>query len=143
MVTLTNASNAGIVDGIGVGDITDNDALPFLTIADDQITEGLTLGFIVTLTPVSGRDVTFTWLSGDGTAVDTQDYTQQLITSVTILEGTTLATLSVITQNDARDEEDTENMQVTIAGAGNSTIATGTTDADGAIDDNGLDPGGI
>src|SRR5207302_11223189 len=52
-VDLSNASNAGIADGSGLGTIQDDDGAPTISIADASVTEGdvgdTTLSFDVTL----------------------------------------------------------------------------------------------
>lgn len=75
-IRLSNvAGDATISDGVGVGTIVDNDDTPTITIANASITEGnagtKTLSFNVTLSAVSGRDISVSWATEDGTAKGT------------------------------------------------------------------------
>ena len=73
-VNLANPTNATIVDGHGVGTITDDDPLPALSVNDVTVSEGnagtANATFTVTLAPVSGRTVTVDYATerrhGDG-----------------------------------------------------------------------------
>ena len=69
---LDDAVNANIADATGVGTITDDDALPALTIADVTVAEGDTgttdAVFAVTLSPASGRPVTVNYATANAGA---------------------------------------------------------------------------
>jgi hypothetical protein len=77
----------------GTGTITDDDALPTLTISD--ATESFsTCTFTVTLSAVSGRDVTFDYATADGTKSAGTDYTAASGT-LTFAAGETSKTVTV------------------------------------------------
>ena len=70
-VHLADPNNATIADGIGLGTITDDDALPGLSVNDVTVTEGdagtVNAVFTVTLAPVSGQTVSVDWATANGT----------------------------------------------------------------------------
>ena len=79
-VSLSGASGATIGTAIGTGTIIDNDATPSLTIDNVSVTEGnagsVTAVFTVTLSAVSGRQVTVNYSTANGTATAASgDYT--------------------------------------------------------------------
>ena len=65
-------TNATILDGQGIGTITNDDAAPTLSINDVAVAEGnagtTTLGFTVTLSAASGQTVTVGYATANGTA---------------------------------------------------------------------------
>ena len=106
-VNLSNASNATIADGQGVGTITDNDPQPSLAINDVTVGEGdagtVTATFTVRLSQVSGRVVTVSYASASGTATSPGDY----VTSSGVLSfaaGETTKTIVVTINGDLLDE---------------------------------------
>ncbi len=75
-VELGQASGAAVSDGTATGRITDNDELPGLTIEDaPSVSEGDTAEFPVRLDASSGRVVTVSYRTVDGTALAGSDYT--------------------------------------------------------------------
>ena len=79
VVNLSNATNSAILDGQGLGTITDNDPTPSLSINDlSSIPEGdsgtSTATFMVTLSAASGQTVTVNFATADGTATAGSDY---------------------------------------------------------------------
>lgn len=130
VVNLSNATNAAIVDGQGVGTLTDDDPLPALAINDVNVNEGNTgtinLVFNVTLNNASGRTVTVNYATSDGTATTGagpggSDY---LATSgtLTFTAGMTSQTVSVVVNGDAFDEAN-ETILVALSGATNANVA--------------------
>ena len=120
--------------------ITDDDALPELTIADASVAEGGKAQFTVTLTPVSGRDVTVQWTTGDDGAeganqatADTDYTAQSTAASLTIAAGSASGTIGVQTTDDSVDEGD-ETFTVTLASPTNATLGSAKT-ATGTITD--------
>ena len=110
--------------------ITDADALPELTIADASVAEGEKVAFTVTLTPVSGRDVTVQWTTGDdGTdgavqATADTDYTSQATAAtLTIAAGDASGTLEVQTTQDTL-AEGSETFAVNLASPSNATLGS-------------------
>ncbi len=80
LVSLTGATGANIGDGVAVGTILDDDALPALSISDPApVPEGnsgqTNAVFTVTLTPVSGRTLTVAFNTVNDTAIAGADYT--------------------------------------------------------------------
>ena len=78
-VNLSAPSNATILDGQGQGTITNDDALPSLSIGNVTVTEGnsgtVNATFTVSLSAASGQTVTVNYATADGTAVAPGDYT--------------------------------------------------------------------
>ena len=125
--------------------ITDDDATPELTIADASATEGDKASFTVTLTPASGRDVTFQWTTGDdGTdganqATANTDYSAQTsAATLTIAAGNTSADIEVQTTEDNIAEGD-ETFVVTLSGPTNATLGASSS-ATGTITDDDTAP---
>ena len=77
-LNLANATNATIGDPLGIGTITDDDALPALAIDDVTVAEGdsgtVNATFTVSLTPLSGRTVTVNYATANGSATSPADY---------------------------------------------------------------------
>ena len=145
-VELASPTNATLGSpDTGIGTITDNDALPELTIANASVSEGGKAMFTVTLTPVSGRDVTVQWTTGDdGTdganqATADTDYTAlTTAATLTIAAGSTTGTVEVQTTEDTLDEND-ETFVVNLASPTNATLGTPST-ATGTITDDDAEP---
>ena len=121
--------------------ITDDDALPEITISDASVVEGGNAQFTVTLTPVSGRDVTVQWTTGDDTAqnavqatADTDYTAQTTAATLTIAAGSTTGNVQVQTTHDLVAESD-ETFVVELASPTNATLGTANT-ATGTITDN-------
>ncbi len=124
--------------------ITDDDALPELTIADASVVEGEKAEFAVTLDAVSGRDVTVQWTTGDDGAdgakqatADTDYTAQSSAATLTIAAGSTTGTIEVQTTEDSI-AEGAETFTVTLASPTNATIGTST--ATGTITDDDTAP---
>jgi hypothetical protein len=75
---LTNAVNAGIADGEGVGTVLNDDALPTVRVSDPVVREGNSgttpVVFKVSLSNASSRTVTVGYATADGTAKAGSDY---------------------------------------------------------------------
>ena len=78
-VNLTSPTNATILDGQGIGTITDDDDAPTISINDVTVTEGnagtTSATFTISLSAASGQTVTVTAATANGTAVAPGDYT--------------------------------------------------------------------
>jgi hypothetical protein len=130
-LVLSNVVNANVVDGTGVGTIVDDDATPTVSINDPAaVAEGAGVVFTVSLSAVSGRNVTVHWATsnGDGNgglddAVAPGDYTAGSNT-LTIPAGSASATITIATVNDG-DKENAEAFTVTLSNPTNATIAGG------------------
>ena len=77
-IGLSNPSNATLGDDLGLGTITDNDALPALSVGDVTVTEGnagtVNAVFTVTLSPLSGRAVAVNYATANDSATAGPDY---------------------------------------------------------------------
>ena len=144
MVLLSNAENADIDDGDGVGTIMDDDesaspALPTLSIDDAPATEAdnAEAVFTVTLSGENAATVTVGYATTDGTATEGDDYTGATGT-VTIVAGQRTGTIRVPVLNDT-EVESSETFTVTLSGPSNATIQDG--EGQGTItDDDGTEP---
>ena len=104
-VTLSNPSRATLADATATGTITDNDEPPEFSIMDADAAEGGLVTFNVSLNPASGKPVTVSYATADGTAKDGSDYTADSGT-LTFEAGDDLKTIEVQTREDAIDEPD-------------------------------------
>ena len=127
-VNVTNVTNAIVADGQGVGTITNDDALPSLSINDVSVAEGnsgtASAVFTVSLSAASGQTVTVNYATADGTAVAPGDYTAASGT-LTFAAGQTTRTITVLVNGDTAVETD-ETFTVGLSGAANATIADAT-----------------
>src|SRR5205814_822720 len=77
-VNLTNATNASIGDGVGLGTIANDDAVPCLPTRRSSDLEGISgtvnAVFTVSLSAASGQTVTVDYATANGTAVAPGDY---------------------------------------------------------------------
>ena len=122
-ITLQNASNATITGDTTTADfvITDDDATPSITIADQTVTEAGTATFTATLSNASSSDVTVVYTSSSGNATDGTDYTG-VTSTLTIPAGNTSGTFTVVTTTDTTNEVD-ETATVTLSSPTNATIS--------------------
>ena len=122
---LSNATNATIADGTGVGTITDDDPQPELAINDATVTEGnsgtVDATFTVTLSSVSGRTVTVNYASANTTATAPADYTA-VSGTLSFATGETTKTITVTVNGDLLDEAD-ETFAVNLSNAAGATVA--------------------
>ncbi|MYB04487.1 MAG: hypothetical protein F4Y13_09950, partial [Acidimicrobiaceae bacterium] len=106
---LTNPTGTTILDGTGVGAITDDDPLPQLSIANGRADEGDAVVLIAHLAPVSGRTVTVPWTTAATTsgnpATAGEDYTAASGT-LTFASGASSARIEVATLQDTTSETD-------------------------------------
>jgi hypothetical protein len=126
-VGLSNPVNATISDGSGTGTITDDDAVPTLSVNDVQVTEGnagaTTATFTVSLSAPSAKTVSVNWASADDDAVQPIDYTAGSGTLTFVPEDTS-ETLAVSVNGDLVAELD-EMFHVTLSSPTNATIGDG------------------
>ncbi|MCK6549143.1 hypothetical protein L6R52_25095 [Myxococcota bacterium] len=125
-VNLTNGVNVTIADGLAVGTITDDDALPSIAMTSPTVVEGTgassTLTFDVSLSAPSGRTVTVAWATADGTAVAGSDYVAASGT-LTFAPGTTTQPVAISVIGDATNEP-AETVFVDLSAPSNATIGT-------------------
>jgi VCBS repeat-containing protein len=151
-IGLTDAVNATIADGAGVGTITDNDAAakPTLSINDASVVEGNDLVFTVTQSAASGANTTALWsvvlpavagtlgqvsyddldvtkfvTNGITATYNSSSGTWTLSGSVSIPAGSTQGTIIIPTNGDTQYEPN-ETLNVTLSDAVNASIAVGT-----------------
>lgn len=126
---LANPSNAAISDGEGQGTITDNDPLPSITVNDHSLTEDalpFTRTFTVTLSSVSGKNITVQYATANGTATSgTQENGDDYFGvsgTLTIPAGQASGQVHVSVFTDAKHEPD-ETFFFNLSNATNATIA--------------------
>ena len=127
-VDLTVPVNATISDSRGVITIAENDPLPSITVNDISVTEGnsgtKTATFTLTMSAPSGRNVTVTYATADGTALAPTDYTART-GSLTFTAGATTVTLAITVRGDTTVETD-ETVLLNLTNPVNATIAKAT-----------------
>ena len=135
-VTLSGPTNATLKSDANTATATINgdDALPQLSIAGATVDEGDTAQFVVTLTPASGKQVTVSYATADGTAKASEDYTAASSTTLTFAPDETTKTVSVATTKDTRNEA-TEAFTMTLSGPTNATLKSDANTATGTIND--------
>ena len=130
-VNLTNASGATILDGQGVGTITNDDAPAVgISISDAFVAEPsagtATAQFTVSLSGPQTSPVTVDYATMDGTATAPDDYTAIPTTQLTFMPGQTTRTINVTVNSDAL-AEGSETFFVNLSNPSvNATITDGT-----------------
>jgi glucose/arabinose dehydrogenase len=126
-LNLSSATNATIADGQGAGTITDDDPLPFLLAGDCAVIEGdagpTPCAFTVLLAPVSGRTVSVSWATADGSATAGTDYIAAA-GGLTFPPGTTQQTVPVSVLGDGVTEAD-ESFFLNLSSPANATLGDG------------------
>jgi urease beta subunit len=128
-VALANPANATISGtGVGTGTITNDDAVPSLSINNVSHAEGnsdtTSLTFTVTLSAASGLSVSVDFATADVSAVAPGDYQSQT-GSLTFNPGQTTKTITVLVNADVAIEA-LETFTVALSGPVNASLATGT-----------------
>lgn len=139
--------NATLADGLATGTITDNDPLPTITVADTSALEDKfvsrivngkptltlvnnSLRFNVALSAASGRNISFTANTANGTALGTAtcaeggDFVSRTNQALTIPAGAASLIVPVTTCFNLLQEPD-ETMTLSVANASNATIIDG------------------
>ena len=98
------------------------------------VSEGDPAQFVVTLSVASGKQVTVSYATTDGTAEASEDYTAVSSTTLLFAAGDTKRTIEIATTEDTRNEDE-EAFTVTLSSAENATLAAERNDGDG--DDRG------
>jgi hypothetical protein len=124
-LTLSNATSATIDGGTADADLVITDSNPFVTVANQTISEsGGTATFTITLSESISEDVSVVYSTGTGAsngATDGTDYTGATGTA-TVTSGSTEATIEVPITTDT-DPEFTETATLTLASATNGTLS--------------------
>jgi hypothetical protein len=116
-------SGSEIADGEGVATITDNDPPPVVAVVVAAAAPvGATATFTIALGAPSGRDVSVSYGTADGSAVAGQDYAQTSGTA-TISAGATSTTVGVALLDDG-DDEATETFALQISSPVNGALRT-------------------
>ncbi|HET9671520.1 MAG TPA: Calx-beta domain-containing protein [Actinomycetota bacterium] len=113
-----------IADGQSVATITDDDALPVVSVNDASVVEGnvgtATATFTISLSSASGRPVSVSWATTAGTATAGTDHVAAS-GSRTIPAGSTTATVGVVVTGDTLDEDD-ETFGMALSAPSNATL---------------------
>ena len=126
-VNLSNATNADIADGQGLGTITDDDSAttPTLSINDVAVTEGnsgsTSASFTVTLSSASSNTVSVDFFTSNGSSAEPGDYTAAN-GSVSFAPGQTTRTINISVNGDTSPEPN-ETFFVNLANPTNADIA--------------------
>lgn len=127
-VTLSNPANATLGTAVGTGTIVDDDPLPVVSVTGVSVTEGNSgtrdAVFSLTLSPVSGRDVSVNVATVNGTALAGSDYVATNGT-VTFDAGQTTRSVVVKVNGDSLNEE-TEVFSLNLSSPLNALVGTGT-----------------
>jgi chitinase len=123
-VNLTAATNATLAVSQARGTIVNDDPLPGLSIADVRVAEGKSgttiANFVVSLSAASGRRVTVSYATANGTATAGSDYTA--VSGVLVfLPGEVTKTISVPIAGDTIAEPD-ETFTVNLSTPSNATV---------------------
>lgn len=128
------SGSAEIGDNEGAATIADDDPAPVVGISDAAAApEGATATFTVSLNAPSGRDVSVTYATADGSAVAGRDYSTRSGTAV-IPAGSTTAAVGVPLLHDGADEPD-ESFLLRIGSPAFATLGRATAVATIADDD--------
>ncbi len=121
-LALSAPTNATLGTATGTGTILDNDNPPTVSIDNVTVTEGGVLVFTLTLSVLSGQDVSMDFATANGTAKSGLDYTAAVGT-VTIPAGQLSQTVTVATLNDVLNEA-AEMLTVSLSNGVYVTIGT-------------------
>ncbi|HYZ18358.1 MAG TPA: Calx-beta domain-containing protein [Gaiellaceae bacterium] len=139
-VELSGPVNATISDALGLATITDDDALPALSVGNATVGEGnsgtTTATFTVTLSAASGRAVSVGFATADDTAEAPGDY-QTATGTLGFAAGQTARTVTVVVNGDTSIEGN-ETFLLLLSAPANATIADG--EGVGTIVDDELAP---
>ena len=130
-LTLTSATNALLSSNMATGTISDNDAKPTVSIQSEATgVEGREpIRLAVTLSEMSGREVTVTYEITDDTATQGEDYTlPSPCCTLTFMPGDTEDFISLDLPDDSQEEGE-ETFVVTLTNARNADLATTTATA--------------
>ncbi len=123
-VNVTNVTGAVVVDGQGIGTITNDDPLPSLSTSNVTVIEGnsgtTNAVVTVTLSAASGQTVTVNYATADGSAIAPGDYTANSGV-LTFTPGQTSRTVTVLVNGDIAPEAN-ETFSLGLFGAVNATI---------------------
>jgi hypothetical protein len=125
---LSNASNATLPPGPGIGTIVDDDPIPTVSIGDVTLAEGdagsmaTTATVTLVLSAPSGKPISVDASTSDGTAVAGEDY-GTMSTTVVFALGQPSATVDVLVSGDQTYEDD-EALTVSLSDPVNVDLGT-------------------
>lgn len=126
LVNLSNPTLAAIADGQAVGNITTDEPLATLAIADVSIAEGNSsttdLTFTVTLSEASSQTVTVNYETANGSATSTDNDFTPASGTLTFAPGTLTQTFTVSIAGDTKNEVN-ETFLVNLTAPTNATLA--------------------
>ncbi|MBI9057797.1 MAG: tandem-95 repeat protein [Labilibaculum sp.] len=132
IVNFSAVTNATLGNTSATGTILDNEGNPTLSIAGASATEGNTISFTISVSPIKSSAITFDYRTINGTANSPVDFNGTGWTSITLPANQSSMTLSIVTVQDT-DEEGDETFTVEIGNppfkvdiASGLNIATGT-----------------
>ena len=126
-LVLSDPAGAVLADGEAAGVIIDNDPVPGLSVDDPEATEngdGTPITFTVRLSEASGRNVTVSYSTADGTAKKDDDYIAASDEEVTIPAGSDTGAVPVTLVDDDVAEE-VERFQLVLSGPSNAGLDDG------------------
>lgn len=119
VVSLSNPTGTTIAQSLGLGTLTDNDSIPDIVIDSAVVTEGFSAYLVVSLSDVSGQEISADWDTFTGSA-DSSDF---VLSSgrFTIPAGVSATTLPIATVNDANFEA-SEDFLVSLSSLTNANV---------------------
>lgn len=128
-VQLSAPDNATLSDGLGQCTISNDDALPTISINDVSLLEGdvgtKSFTFTVTLSKPNGSQVSVDFVTADGSALNPSDYVADS-GSVLFAPGQTLATVSIVVVGEkAAEAHSNETFYVNLTNPIGATVADG------------------
>jgi len=126
ILEISGPANAVIGTAQAVMTITDDDAPPSLSVSDNTTADetSATASLAVSLSAVSGKDITVDYTTADGTASAGSDYTAAS-GRLTFPAGTLIQSVPVSVLHDIADE-DNETVSVSLSNPSAATISDGT-----------------
>ncbi|MCA0352712.1 MAG: CSLREA domain-containing protein [Chloroflexi bacterium] len=124
-INLLSATNAAIGDGQGIGTITNDDTAPTISVNEASANEGSgapgQINVPVTLSNASYLPISVEFITTDGTANESSDYTT-ITGTLNFAPGETSKTIAIAVVGDLIDEPD-ETINVALSNAVNTTIS--------------------
>ncbi|WP_282016342.1 tandem-95 repeat protein [Marinifilum flexuosum] len=133
VVNFSSVNNASLGNTSATGTILDNEGNPTLSISDASATEGNSIDFTITVSPVRSTNINFQYRTINGSAASPGDFNGTGWTSITLPANQTNVNLSINTVQDT-DEEGNEDFTVEI-GNPPSKVDIGISSATGTIID--------
>jgi len=131
VVNFSSVNNALLGNTSANGTILDNEGNPTLSISNASATEGSTLNFTISVSPVRSSDITFDYRTLNGTAESPADFNGNGWTSISLPANQSNITLSIPTIQDT-EEEGNETFTVEIGNPPNK-VEIGISQATGTI----------